>query len=661
MKPIWFTEYGFPSVDGAANQPNVFYDPSSSESFFPRGSRGRVDFQAQREAVSATLDYLQARNATTGNDGLVPRSFLWTWDARPFSFWPDLEGVWKDSQLWNTGHWVQGKLGNSTLGAVVGDLLQTTGLKPSDYDVTRLTETLEGFIIDRPITARAAIEYLTAAFFFDVVESDGILKCVPRGNASVISIPEADLIATAKDSSQVLLGINYAQELELPQRVNVTYLDRPFNYDPVTQSSQRQVVKSVDQVSMNLPIVMGGTRAKQIADITLYSAWKERVGFSLMLPPKYVRIEPTDIITVTVNGVVHEMRVVKTDMESNGVMKIDAAAEDISSYDFYTPPGETGTTLGPPAVVPGTSVIFVDTPPLPADTVSNQGLLRIGVAPEASNWEGSVIYRSDDGGSQGGNTFGLLAGLDGSATFGVTTEVLGAGPAETWDRVSNIEVVVSAGALASTNELAVLNGANAAMIGDELIQFRSAELVGNKRYRLTQLLRGRQGTEWAIGSHVGGERFVLLSSALYTQSMPSNLIGRELFYKAVSVGNSLGNTDELSHSHTGRNLKPFAPVHIKANRDAGGDVTLSWVRRSRIDAEWRDLVDIPLGEESERYEVDIMDGQTVVRTIASVVPIIHYSVSDQTVDFGSAQSSITANIHQLSALVGRGYVAAITA
>jgi len=55
MKPIWFTEIGFPSTDGCANQPNVFYDPSSKESYFPRASRSKVNFQAQREALNASL------------------------------------------------------------------------------------------------------------------------------------------------------------------------------------------------------------------------------------------------------------------------------------------------------------------------------------------------------------------------------------------------------------------------------------------------------------------------------------------------------------------------------------------------------------------------------------------------------------------------------
>jgi hypothetical protein len=655
MKPVWFTEFGFPSVDGCPNQPNVFYDPTSSESFFPRGSKGRTDFQAQREALNATLDYLDTREQASGNTGLVARRFIWTWDARPFSFWPDLEGVWQDSILWATGHWVNGKLGNSTLGAIVGELLQASGLTASDYDVTRLTDTVEGFILDAPITVRNALEYLTSAFFFDIVESDGILKCVPRGSESVKSIPEDNLIPTAKNKMQDVLGITIGQEIELPQRVNVTYIDRPFNYDPVTQTSQRQVVRAVDQVTTNLPIVMGATQAKKIADIMLYSAWKERVSFQLTLPPEYVRIEPTDVITVTVSGVAHEMRVMKTDMEANGVMKISAVAEDISSYDFYTQPGETGKTLTPPVLVPQTHVQFVDAPPLPSDTISNQGMLRIGVAADGANWNGSAVYRSDDGGENGGNTFNLIAGLDGAATFGIIITNLPAGPFETWDTVNEVQVVLTAGSLASVNELAVLNGANAALIGDELVQFQNAELIAESTYKLTRLLRGRQGTEWAIGSHTAGNRFILISPALYTAAIANNLIGRELFYKAVSVGNSLGNTDEVAFAYTGRNLKPFAPVHVKGARDSSGNLTISWIRRSRTNGEWRDGVGIPLGEETESYEVDIMNGSAVLRTIETTSPTASYSAADQVVDFGSAQSSVAVKIYQMSAVVGRGY------
>ena len=206
----------------------------------------------------------------------------------------------------------------------------------------------------------------------------------------------------------------------------------------------------------------------------------------------------------------------------------------------------------------------------------------------------------------------------------------------------------------------MLNGANAALIGDELVQFQNAELIGESTYKLTKLLRGRQGTEWAIAGHAVGDRFMLITPALYTTAIANNLIGRELYYKAVSVGNTLTTTDEEAFTYTGRNLKPFAPVHVEGNRDGSSNLTINWTRRSRVDSEWRDGVGIPLGEESEAYEVDILDGGDVVRTIEVTSPTASYTAADQTTDFGSAQSSVDIKIYQMSAIVGRGYEAAAT-
>ena len=82
------------------------------------------------------------------------------------------------------------------------------------------------------------------------------------------------------------------------------------------------------------------------------------------------------------------------------------------------------------------------------------------------------------------------------------------------------------------------------------------------------------------------------------------------------------------------------------------------MRRSRVDAEWRDGVDIPLGEESERYEVEIYSGLTLKRTLTATSPTVAYSAAQQVTDFGSAQSSVSVKVYQLSAVVGRGYPAA---
>jgi hypothetical protein len=55
-KPVWFTELGVPAVDKGTNQPNVFHDPKSSESFFPYFSSGARDDAIQRAGLEAVID-----------------------------------------------------------------------------------------------------------------------------------------------------------------------------------------------------------------------------------------------------------------------------------------------------------------------------------------------------------------------------------------------------------------------------------------------------------------------------------------------------------------------------------------------------------------------------------------------------------------------------
>ena len=64
--------------------------------------------------------------------------------------------------------------------------------------------------------------------------------------------------------------------------------------------------------------------------------------------------------------------------------------------------------------------------------------------------------------------------------------------------------------------------------------------------------------------------------------------------------------------------------------------------------------EVPLGEDSERYEVDILDGDDVVRTIASTTPSATYTAAEQVADFGAEQSVVQVAVHQMSAVYGRG-------
>ncbi len=636
-KKIWFTEYGFPSVDGAINQPNVFYDPNSSESYFPRFSRGRVDFRAQRQGLLGTEKQWAGSN-------MVENKFIWTWDARPYPYYPDLLNVWGDGNLWKTGHWVTGKLGLSGLSAIVRDICLRAGLDTDVIDTTKLTELVDGYALVDQITARKAIENLQAAFYFDAVESDDVLKFIPRGNDTALTVLQENIVP--QDGKA--LAIVRKQELELPREVDVLYLNRLTDYQTGAQRALRATGDTDDIETLSLPIVMGDQQAKNVADIRLYTRWLERTQYQLSVPLQYAQLEPTDVIELS--G--HTLRIIAVDYSGAGVLRLKAVAEEIATYDVYSVPAIAQTTTNPLATNGLTQLQILDIPALPSDD-PNAANLRFVASGEMAGWQGGVLYRSDDGGSN----YTLLGSLD-AGVIGVATSVLGSGATHIKDEVNSVTVSLIDGELNSISEIALLNGGNAALLGEEIIQFQTAELLSPNSYRLSNLLRGRLGTEHTINTHSITERFVFLGEGLFASTAP---LGLSRKYKPVSIGSTLNATPANDFTFTAQCLKPYAPVHIAGSRDGSGNISITWVRRTRVNGGWLDNTDIPLNEQSELYDVEILNGANVVRTFSNIpTSATSYSAIDQTADFGSLQASVSIKIYQLSARVGRGVAAQVT-
>lgn len=239
--------------------------------------------------------------------------------------------------------------------------------------------------------------------------------------------------------------------------------------------------------------------------------------------------------------------------------------------------------------------------------------------------------------------------------MGTAVAALDAGAYAVPDMANHVEVLLLGEAeLENASLAAVLNGANVALLGGEILQFMSAELLGEGRYRLSGLLRGRLGTEHAMETHMAGERFVLLNGLVEAIPMAQNSIGLTRLYKPVTVGQSLATTDAVGVAYAGRPWQPYSPVHVTAERAVNGDMSLRWVRRTRIGGAWRDFVDALLSETAERYEVEVMDGEGVKRVLAADAPEAAYSAAQQEADFGAVQPELAVRIYQISDVVGRG-------
>jgi hypothetical protein len=159
-----------------------------------------------------------------------------------------------------------------------------------------------------------------------------------------------------------------------------------------------------------------------------------------------------------------------------------------------------------------------------------------------------------------------------------------------------------------------------------------------------------------MANHTIGETVAFLSALSFVRVQNSiSDINVTRSYQIIGAGRSVIGAPVTPFVNTGASLKPWQPVHISATRDGSGNITITFYRRTRINGEWKDFVDVPLGELEERYEVDILDGTTVKRTLESTTTSVVYTDADQITDFGSTQSSVNINVYQMSNQVGRGY------
>jgi hypothetical protein len=663
MKPIWITELGFGSVNGCGNDPAIFSIPYNTA--YPKGSKGRTDLASQRTALEASIDYLSGQE-------FIEKIFVNQWDPRPYPFHPSLDR-WLLPSTWDKDCSLQGKLGQMTLSGIVENLLQEVNLTKDTYDTSALGDTVRGFIISGRQSVRASLEQLASAYFFDVVESNGALQFVKRGAASSFTIDSRQCIvqdsgANHSDSFGSSFIISRMQELELPRTVDVIYINHAQNYETGTAQAQRQTVNAINSLSMNLPIVLSQQEAQHIADISLLQTWITRTQYKFTLPPRYMLLKPTDVITVQkyvqhkseqiegTAGVLqsHLMRIVSTKLATNGVQEIVAVAEDISSYEYHAERQFTLRSFTIPHPLPKTELILLDLPALTTDTSAAH--ISYAVVAATEGWRGAALYAANDG-DDDWEYQGHQAQLEKQATIGTVVNFKTHGAsAYTWDKHSTIDVVLIHGELSSVTESKVLAGANLCCVGDELLQFQYATFLDKHKYRLHKLLRGRKGTEGSIHTHKPNERFVLINDAILRQPVPASSWGVNRQYKAVTYGDHLTNTAAVEFTYNATALKPYAPCHIRAVRHRSGDITISWKRRTRINGDWLNHVDAPLVEESERYEVEVIreDG-AAKRTITSLKsPVAVYSAAEQIEDFGALQTSISVGVFQLSALVGRG-------
>jgi hypothetical protein len=279
-----------------------------------------------------------------------------------------------------------------------------------------------------------------------------------------------------------------------------------------------------------------------------------------------------------------------------------------------------------------TELFLLELPALEDDWPARPHAVAVA-AGASTGWRRAALLLSFDG----GGSWDREAVTAGAGTVGHVSEAPAAAGAALFDERSAVEVELLNASmwLEGRSDEALAAGANLAAVGSELIQFGRVEPLGGRRFRLSRLLRGRRGTEWAAEAHVGGEPFVLIErDTALPLDAPAIGPGAEIQATAQGIGDG-DDPPVKSIMLEGRALQPPSPVHLRAERALAGDVAVSWVRRSRLGWTWG-AGDTPLGEEAERYRL-VISSASSRREVDTSEPRFIYTAEQQSADGASGR------------------------
>lgn len=379
----------------------------------------------------------------------------------------------------------------------------------------------------------------------------------------------------------------------LPSLLTLRYYDPDRDYQMAqARAATGGVVANAE--SIDLPVVLNASGARALAESSLARRWAERDSLTLRLPPSYLTLEPGMLVTPPGDA---------ADWSVDAVT-VDSMAAVVQLRPRYS-------VIAPLTADPGRALASVDVPVQPTslavielgtsdDLSADRPVVVVAASSPAPTWR-AVPLTIDCGGTVTQSQTASLA-----TVFGTAQTTLPDGQSALFDTNATVDVQLEDPEqwLESRDDDALVNGENAAIVGSELIQFGNVLALGNGAFRLSRLLRGRRGTEWAMPGHAAGETFVLLDpQRLRNVAVTSMQVGVTITVTPGGLADSGANAETLVVS--GEALRPPSPVHLQARLSATGDLVCTWCRRSRLGWAWIDGVDAPLGCSTEQYRIQI--------------------------------------------------------
>ncbi|WP_298669816.1 phage tail protein [uncultured Sphingomonas sp.] len=456
----------------------------------------------------------------------------------------------------------------------------------------------------------------TARAVIDTLGQIGGCRFAPVGDGIEMRGPGAGAVLTVEDAGAA--GEKRARSIRpieaVAQAISVAHYDPARDYQTGVQRATRPGAGSRRE-TIDVPAAIGAGAAKAVATAMLARAEAERVHRRIVGDASAITIGPGDRVAIT--GENGRWRVASASLERMATT-LELVAERAATLPAMA---SSGRALPAPDAVAGATILDAFELPALDEALLSEPRLTIVAAGTAPGWRRAALsYSFDDGASW--TSIGATAA---PATLGALIEDLPEGTVTLRDQRGAIivELAHDGMSLRGADPAALDRGANLALVGDELVQFATAEQLAPRRWRLGDLSRGRRGT--IATGHDAGARFVLIEPETAVAITLSASPGQRLRVAADAVAD----TAEIELALTGASILPPSPVHLRAEAQPDGGALLRWRRRARSGWRWRDGADAPLGEEREQYRVTVMAGALPPRIVETAAPAVAVTAAER--------------------------------
>jgi hypothetical protein len=391
----------------------------------------------------------------------------------------------------------------------------------------------------------------------------------------VVAVGDARTAGCAVDGAAPGSQVEREQEAAdaLPSALTIEYYDPERDYQAgqmrATLSTGGRSQRRIDSAS-----AMSADVAKSLASDALARRWAGRDRVTLRLAPSCMALRPGPIVAIAGGGGRFRVSAITLD---GLVTVVEARRVPGGASSLVADPGRGN--LDPDQAFGRSIPVLLD---LPASGMAEAGAFGVTFAIGCDG-----RFKPTAAALQANGQPLASLRIEHAAMIGAATSVLAAGQATIVDGINSLDVQLSnpQALLYHADRAALAMGANAMLVGMEIVQFGRALALGGGCYRLSQLLRGRRGTEWAVPGHQAGERIVLLDPAsLVPVRMDPAMIGAVVEVRAYGIADDEADPPTAALPANGESLRPMSPCHLNASMD-GDWCILRWVPR-RAEPGW---------------------------------------------------------------------------